>query len=261
MKLYKGCEKKYNLNLKGKTLRIGTLYGYRAAENPDIKDEHEGKYRFELNISDPAIVKNKYANAIINNIQLPTSEDLYFRGGVVIRAEELGYTQLDNEQVSIVASALTIERESPNQFLFCMSKCEGVPPSISHKYDGHWSIGFESKKEFGFILAQELLSQVKKNPKLVIGLNPDKVSNLKIQLRFSEISYYPRLLSKYSMTNFDVEEILEKIENMAFTKPPKFEEEKEYRFSFEVTDGFRYYPPACKGVTVKSSSMIHLLTK
>lgn len=245
MKLFKSCKSKYNIENGCKTLRVGTLYGYRKEENPDIRDEGEGSYHFMLDIQKAASVSLDVAETFTSGmIGFGAKNARHFRGSFSGRMNLMHIIKADSKQVTFGRSNILIERNSPNQYVFCMSLTNGAPPVVSGEYDSYWAIAEESAEKFAIGAAQALLEAVKERPSSVVGLEGKNLDSIFILYRHDTVKYLARHIMVSDFAGHTVDNFVEKMDNMAFTKPEKFSHEIEYRFSFEVTNGVNFYPPA-----------------
>jgi hypothetical protein len=261
MNLFKNCKRHHDISQGWETLRIGTLYGYRKAEDPDIRDEGEGSYFFEVSLNESTKFSRKNANLIFPFMSFGETYDHSIRDaynahatGLRIRTGEAG-----DDQVTLDIKSLKLKRHSPDQFVFCMSHGDGNPPTISSAYDSHWSITEKNAPAFAEGMSNAIIESLIADPTQVTGLDKDNIKNLKIVSNHSKVIYIPREFNTADLKDHNLNDIMERIINMPFIKPPKYSPEEEYRFSFEITDGERFYPPSSDNIKIRSSFAHELL--
>lgn len=251
MKLFKNCKKIHNITLACKTLHLGTLYGYRKAENIDIRDEEEGTYNFELAIQDTFTVKFDWWHTLFAPlIRFSNDEVKDIRGDFSAQIHDLQIIKAHNNEVTLAKSLASIKRNAPDQFVFCMSIADKHPPIVSAEYNSHWSMDVNSAEQFASGAAQNLLEKIRENPNLVLGLDTQSLEKISIKYHHGPVEYLSRVLSVQKSDKSEV--LFEKMLNMAYIKPESYSAEAEYRFIFEVTDGQYFYPPSSTSVTLDS---------
>lgn len=261
MNLFKNCKNRHDISQGCDTLRIGTLYGYRKAEDPDIRDEGEGVYLFKIDLAEPTTLSIRNANIALSPIMHfgelpPTSSFGYFKGYV----SNLNASRAGN-QVTLSTGKLQLERHAHDQFVFCMSQGSDNPPTISNGYDTHWSISKRETSRFIDGMKEAIIESLNNNPEQVVGLDKHRLRDIRIIANHSMVTYIPREFSTRDLEDQSINEIMDRMSNMSFIKPPAFSKEAEYRFSFKVTDGEKFYPPSSDYMIISSSFSNELLRK
>lgn len=252
MKLYKNCAQRHNIAGECHTLRLGTLFGYRSIENPDIRDEEEGIHHFDINVSTPVKLSGENTNIIFPFIKIASAKPSHYGGEYSAKAKHLNLLSIGNDGVTFTAERLEITRSTMNAFVFCMSIAESRPEQISTSYDSYWEFDQSKLPKFVEGMAKEIIRAIHKDPSIIQGIDASTLPELTLISRHSEIKYLPRRISCAHMSDAMVNELLETIGGITFIKPPEFSAEVEYRFVFDVTDGYTIYPPASDSITINS---------
>ncbi|MGR6497976.1 hypothetical protein [Pseudomonas fulva] len=252
MKLYKNCSQRHNIAAECHTLRLGTLFGYRSIENPDIRDEEEGIHHFDINVSTPVKLNGENTNIIFPFIRIAGAKPSPYGGEYSAKAKHLNLLTIGNDGVTFTAESLEITRSTVNAFVFCMSIADSRPEQISTSYDSYWEFDQSKIPQFVKGMVKEIFRAIHKDPSIIQGINADTLPKLIVISSHSEIKYLPRRISCTHMSDAMVNELLETIGSITFIKSPEFSAEAEYRFVFYVTDGHNFYPPASDNITISS---------
>lgn len=246
MNLYKNCKNSHNLELEGRSVRLGTLYGYRKAEDPEIRDEQEGICSFTIDIPGRTSVSLDNFNTILSGgISFGSRPTPRVRGGFSIHVHNLKTGAVSYNDIELLRCQVQVDRFSPNSFLFCMS-IGNSPPTVSSSYEGHWHISHSRISEFSKGLEEALLARIKLDPSVVNGLDKNMLDKIKIESRSSRVIYMDRTLTTKSLGMLELNDVLNRMKEISFTKPIRFSPESEFRIMLEVTDGTVYYEPSSK---------------
>jgi hypothetical protein len=225
---------------------LGSLYYYRAIENPEIADKDEGKATYEIEITGPAIIKKKWLNVILQgifSIDEGAEETQIAHGLLKPTIHKYQSTGEGKDNVRIEKLHATIERDSFNEFIYCMSLFETPPrdPKIFSGYDDYWTVELKHADAIGGIIARligKAIVEGRDSGKHVIDPLID-LETVDCLFRCDSVMYTSRKLEINEANNIEAEEFLSKIEDIAFIKPKKFESENEFRFSFIICSGNR----------------------
>lgn len=220
--LVKYCDEGFNPTLSCNSIRIGTLYGFRAEENEKLRDEGEGE--FELNIKFPkltAVSKNWISEVGFDGGGSATIDHLQFRNGEVI------------------LSGASLKGSAHNCWIYCMTaKSHGSVGSISEAHNSSWVLPAKNVQAFGGHIMNLLFDsiQVTDYPKHLRSV-PVRELAAKTQISASirRIDYMPRDILIESEADFPVEKLRELKASIPFIKPPLFKDEAEVRFAFWLT--------------------------
>lgn len=252
MILYKNCKRAHNIEDQCETLRLGTLYGYRSAEDPSIRDEHEGVYHFSIDVPEAVTLSAANAKIVIPMFTFSKTLPTPFRGAMAAHFDRINIIRSTGENVTFKISGLSIERHAPDQFIFCMSLHDSRPDSISNNYDSYWSAPYEKVTDFAEGLRREVLKAILLDPNAVEGLNKDQLDSIEVTCKHDVIAYTARNFSTALMPDAALDDLISKIANIAFVKPEHFSKEYEYRFAFEIKQGENYFVPSAKSLMVSS---------
>lgn len=253
MRLYKNCKARHNIGSGCKTLRLGTLYGYRAAEDPNIRDEEEGIFHFKMTIKEEVKLSGENANILLPMFHFGGSKRSPYRGAIRAKSSGINIISHDDSGVILTVDSVQIERHAPDQFVFCMSISDLRPSQISSQYDSYWDVAHETAQALADGIGSEILKAITETPELVLGIAKENTENLKIACRHGVVSYLSREITAKDMSLHTMNSLIDKISNIAFIKPPEFATESEYRFAFEITDGENFFPPSSDRIIINSS--------
>lgn len=262
MLLGKSCAKRHHI--RNGTLRLGTLAYYRATENQEIADKGEGQYSFTVKLDGEVRVSTYWFDTLNAGLQIGSVEPHYYPGNMTAWLDKIDFVRDGPEHVKMKDTVIRIFRESPNCFVFCMSAVESLSEcqTIFSGYDDCWGIAKTQAKEFCIETAKILLETLKaeyRSGKPILpeglpgGLDIDKLS---INCIWSEVMYVPRELHISEANNDTLSQFLEKMESMAFIKPPEpFAKEKEYRFQFNIMHGNYLLEPRVESIIIDAKKL------
>lgn len=253
MLLGKSCYKRDNIKTR-KTIKLGSLFEYRATENKDIADAEEGIFRFNLWFDGEVTIDGRLFNTMSGGAgQIGPAGGIIFPGRTEAYFERLHIKDTTLDSITLADSKGIITRHALNSFIFCMSHvrqasdCHGIFPN----YDDYWYIQESDTDEFGGKLAQHLANQIHKNHKegsYVIPKNIDP-KEIVVHALVDKVSYIDRDIHFNSTSKFELDQIRYKLRDLSFIKPPiPFEKEKETRFQFIITHNDNIIEPLQRNI-------------
>ncbi len=235
MKLFKSCKPEHNIAKECKSLKLGTLYGYRREEDEDIRDEGEGTYHLELEFLEKITISKQTANILLHPIfSFGEFEPLQFSGDLHCVGSKIQVQSQADDTVHIQAEKISINRQVADRFVFCMSISDSKPPLISDEYSDHWAIDNNEAEEFSRGIAKGLLASTIRKPSIVQGLSKNNLKTLEVIYKHQKVSYLPRTHKLSKVNQESVDSYIRALTHMDFVKPEKYAPNLEYRFTFEV---------------------------
>lgn len=265
MLLAKSCFAKDHIENR-KTIRLGSLYEYRVAEDEQIADRHEGKLNFTLKFDSDVTVDRKWFNAFTQGAihYGPADDDRYY-GFYEAYFECLNSKYDEKEGVTIRGGAsAVIEQQYHNNFIFCMSLVSEKNEAfgIFPKYDAYWYVD-ESKcmdfgQHLGFILYQHIVAEHAKGNFLVP--QSTDISKLTVYLSYGKVMYIPREIHITDDKVIDLDDLTRRMQMTPFTKPPDpFEVEKEVRFCYVIESNGQLIEPIKNSVILDAQPLLQYL--
>lgn len=262
MFLSKSCEKQFNI--KNGTIKLGTLYSYREIENAELRDEHEGKLEFHLNFEGTFEVPKAWFTMVTGGaISFEGQKPTMFLGRQTARFATMSIASMSSSNVTLQNSRLLISREAPNCFVFCMSRVERAADclGIFAGYDDYWCLKETAAREVGQELSKALLKHIRdehSDGRYIV--HPEtSLDELAIRLEHKVVEYLPREVNLYHGGPMTLERFMERMDNMAFTKPDHFNSEVEYRFIFQVICQGEVVEPIVDSILLDSTSLLGLV--
>lgn len=263
MLLAKSCTKPYNI--KNGTLRLGSLHEYRETEIEQIADKEEGlltyKLKFDGNVTIPHYIFNTLSGSALSVGQQAGKR---FPGSSDISIGVLDIVESGLDHITLRNSSATVVREAPNCFVYCMSKIRKMREShnIFPDYDDCWYFRDLHADDFARSIGRILMTTIKAEHakgNFVVPKETD-LSKLKMFYKHGEILYVDREIHITNQNVSLLKELLDKMESMAFIKPPKpFSREKEYRFQYTIVlDGYPV-PPLRNSLIINSEPLQHIV--
>ena len=248
MQLVKFCKPEHNIH-RGAKLKIGTLHGYRSIENPEIRDEAEGKYEFTIDFPEEIELDRKWINLLFQgSIAFGNTEDIpRFPGTYSTHVEKLNLVNQKANSVVLKNTTVKIERGVNDCLVFCMSLLPKVEEKLFEQYEDNWSFPHQKAHTFAMRLGNLIFTQAKLasfDASISSSHSPSSIRNLGINITHREVIYQKRhlVITKHDMPTY--EKMIETLSNIPFIKPPDpFAKEKEYRFVFDLQDELKIFPP------------------
>jgi hypothetical protein len=259
MLLAKSCSKSFNI--KNGTLKLGTLNEYRETELEQIADKEEGLITHRLIFEGQVKVPVNWYNTLCGgSMQLGRVPALRFPGKTKCRFEEFQLDSHDNEFALLTNSSVTIQREAPSCFIYCMSEVENRDEchEMFSQYDDYWYIDASRAEEFARSMADILLRKIIQDHKQGQYILPreTQLNKLKLRVRFGKVKYIDREIHINKNNQFLIEELVPQILESYFTKPPNpFQKEKEFRFHFTLTIDNNIVVPCVKSLILDSTDL------
>lgn len=266
MLLAKNCYKKDNILRRG-TIRLGSLYEYRATEQEQIADSEEGLFSYKIVFDGEVLVSRKWLNAVFNpaiklSVAGADNQPHHMLPGLFeIAVQNLNYRRLDitGDEFMVTDSSASISREAINGFMFCTSlirrtsESEGIFPD----YDDCWYLNASNADKIAeymcSILFQKILTCRNEGNHLI----PSEIdlSDLEVICQHGLVIYQDRHLVITKEADAPLNEFSERTRNLHFVKPPEFSHEKEYRFSFWIASGNKFVEPLKNSVILEAPLM------
>lgn len=263
MLLVKNCFKKDNL-ISRKTIKLGTLFEYRKIESAQIVDSDEGKYTFHLKFDGTVDLEKKWFNLIFQGIISLGGEENYPRvlGSMTAHIDKLNMVGGDSRNIKVKDSAATVHREAFNCFIFCMSQIRKTTEAngMFPDYDDSWYLSATKAEALGAALSVHLRERILAGRRSGAHIVSPAVSleNLRIYCRHEPVSYIPRETHITGSGSFSADDFMMKIRDMALVKPPSFQHEKEYRFSFTIVAGDLILMPTVDNIILPAEDIAAL---
>lgn len=260
MELIKFCNPEHNIK-RGAMLRIGTLYSYRNIENATLRDEHEGTYKFLIEFPEEVELDTRWCNLLLQGaIRFGDSVGVpRFPGSFSTEIKSLHVVKQTDKSVFVKDTSILITRSVSNSLIFCMSLLENGENSPFPEYTDYWNLPFNMAGEFCQKLGNLIFQQAKLSlfeNTLTTNHSPASVRALNIYAKHQPIIYRDRTLQITKINMPTYEELVELLINIQFTKPSKYSNEKEYRFSYELNDGNQVFVPTVESMLLNLNSLI-----
>ncbi|UXV17253.1 hypothetical protein N4P55_15215 [Pseudomonas fluorescens] len=261
MLLAKSCFKKDNLKTR-KTIKLGTLYEYRKIESPQIVDQDEGKYSFQLSFDGTVEVERRWFNLMFQGA-IALGDDMHYPqipGSMSAAVHNLEVVGRNDQTIKVRNSNVSIRREALNGFIFCMShvrkqrNARGIFPD----YDDCWYMAALKAQDLGVAISRLLRDRI------VSGrhsgnhvIDPQvPLDDLAIYCRHELVTYLDREMHVSDSSALTVDYLMRKMSDMAFIKPPAFSLEKEYRFSFTIVAADKFILPMVDYVILEAEQLV-----
>ncbi|WP_157829736.1 hypothetical protein [Pseudomonas fluorescens] len=259
MLLAKSCNKPYNL--ANGTLRLGTLNEYRETEIQQIADKEEGLLTHRLLLEGRVKVPVKWYNTFCGGgMQLGPELPLSFPGRTKVRFERVHLESHDNEFAILTDSSILIQREAPSCFIYCMSEVKHRREclDIFPQYDDYWYINAASAPDFAKLMGEILFEKIiheHTNGRYVLP-STTPLNKLQLRIQTGKVKYMERTIHIDSANEFLIDELVGRIFESSFTKPPiPFEKEKEFRFHFTFSVDGHIVTPIVKSLIIDSKKL------
>ncbi|MBZ3664928.1 hypothetical protein [Pseudomonas monteilii] len=258
MLLAKSCHSKDHIRARN-TLKLGTLFEYRAIEIKEIADADEGTYIFSLNFQGTVRVDIAWYNLLMGNaIRIQISEDdahpVQFPGRTEAHFLRVNQRVNGGRTVELTDSTALVKREVLNSFIFCMSQVRrtGEAAGIFPHYDAHWFLHSQRADFFAKRLGQLLLREIGRKRETGQHIVPEhlELDKLGVKIQHGMVTYAPRALIFRNGCDLSVDRLMPLLSSMAFLKTPDFTPEKEYRFHFTLIHEDRIIEPLTKNIII-----------
>jgi hypothetical protein len=249
MQLIKFCIPEHNIfNFAGAKLQVGTLYGYRNIEDPELQDDAEGKYEFTIDFPEEIKLDRRWANLLLQgSVAVGRTDDIpRFSGSFSTYIQKLHIVKQEKDNVVVKDTVIRISRSVNNCLIFCMSMMDNADSKPFQKYKDYWAFPEQKANEFSQRLGRLIFQQAKLfsfEDSISHFHSPSSVATLSLQGQHKKVMYRNRHLQITENNRPTYEELLETLSNIAFIKPGRFSAENEYRFMYELNDGQRSFPP------------------
>jgi hypothetical protein len=247
MPLFKFCNPDHNID-HGAHVQVGTLFKYREVEDRDLRDEHEGKYRFNITFPKRIELDRRWANLLLQGAVVfgGTNDIPRFPGSYHTYIENLHLVYQTENSVVVEDTRIRIEREVPNCLMYCMSAFPSADKNPFPQYTDHWSIADQLATEFSSRLGRLIFEQAKLSSfdaSILTAHSAATARELSLHVTHRPVIYQDRELVITPDSRPSYEELTTVLANVGFVKPPKHSVEREYRFVFELHDSQRVYAP------------------
>jgi len=247
MPLFKFCKPEHNLH-RGAKLQVGTLYKYRQIEDPGLRDEHEGKYRFHVTFPRPIELDRRWTNLLLQGaVAFGDASDVpRFPGSFQTYIEKLHVIETKPNSVVVEGTRIQVERDVPNCLMLCMSAFPDAGCNPFPQYSDSWSFPEHLANEFSRRLGSLIYQQAKLSSfaDSILKLHsPATVTALSLNVRQQRVIYRDREITITPESRPSFEELIKIFSDIAFVKPTKYSSEQEHRFVFELSDGRHMFEP------------------
>lgn len=225
--LTKFCPPEFNIRKDCNTIRIGTLYGFRAIENEQLRDAGEGTFRYSVEFPEPTKVSHEWISAF----EVEGGAESGIDSGV--EANITGFSIMPD---GVVVESMSLSGSCHNCWIYCLSKSSGSAGNISDTHQDKWSISIDKLEEFANYLAVQLLDS------LVFSDLPESIANdfgllelgkrLSVKFEIRDVGYGSREVHLLSEDDLPISEIEFIRDSVAFIKPKMFVDEREVRIAF-----------------------------
>jgi hypothetical protein len=262
MQLIKFCNPEHNIH-RGAKLQVGTLYGYRTIENPELQDEAEGTYEFTIEFPEEIALDRRWSNLLFNGaIAFGSTDDIpRFAGSFSAHTVKLNMVRQTADSVVVRDTVVRISRSVNNCLIFCMSLFETAEATPFKNYKDHWAFPEQNANEFSRRLGSLIFQQAKLSAfddSISESHTPGTVATLSLQVMHKKVVYRDRHMRITEHNKPTYEELLEALSSISFFKPESFSKENEYRFIFELNDGKRAFPPKKKNLLLTLNPLADL---
>lgn len=251
--LYKHCNPEF-LPRPGRMLKLGSLSGYRNAENRFLRDKAEGLFQVALNFPQPVVIPMAWLRQVTYETCYLTEghyqSNLIIRqfagwrtGGIIWSNSNLGISNLNPRAITI-AGVLDILFEGADAFLLCLSKNEEPYSTIKDPaFNSVWSIKRGSVMDFAHSVAKLLHEKIIYNGlplragdgrRDVPFASPQDVGNYVDCIIFEiyGVDYRNKTMNVFSADWSVVNDVYLAIDNSFAIKPVEFSQECEVRIMF-----------------------------
>jgi hypothetical protein len=262
MPLIKFCNPDHNIR-RGSKLKLGTLHGYRAIEEPELRDQAEGKYEFTVEFPENIALDRRWTNLLFQGaIGFGDLGDIpRFPGSYSTHMEKMHIVRYEGESVVVRDTIVRIKRSVPNCLIFCMSLFETAEENPFEQYADHWAFPEQKANEFSQRLAALIFQQAKLSffeDSIAEKHSPATIQSLSLAVRHKKVIYRDRQLRITEQSKPTYEELIDILSNIAFFKPQHFAKEREYRFVFELNDGKAILPAKTKELLLTLNPLLDL---
>ena len=221
--LHKFCPAEFDITNGCNTLRIGTLWGFREAENQLLRDAGEGEFEYRIRFPKLTRVSREWISEFEVGIDGQAEiESIHFDAGTHASTKDL-----------------TLRGSSQNCWIFCVSMSNAAVGNVSEAHESHWTIPGENVQEFGAFLAELLWSRVSLDdlPSELVKKHSfqELCSWIGIVGEMKPVRYVDRELHIEKEEDYPIEKIRAWKADVPFLKPIRFSEEREFRFAFWLT--------------------------
>lgn len=265
MALVKFCNPEHNIH-RGAQLQIGTLYKYRTIENPELRDDAEGTYDFEIDFPVEIELDRRWANLLFQRVFDfgGASEVPRFPGGMRVSVDRISIVRQTADSVVVADTKVRIQRTALNCLVFCMSHLETDSPSPFENYADRWDIPENRADDFGRRLGSLIYQQTKLlsfGNSFLERHSASTITSLKLMLRHQPVKYLDRRMIVTPDKRPTFEELIQTLSDVAFLKPKTYAREREYRFVYELVDGNQTcYEPTLDHVMVNPNLLTELIS-
>jgi hypothetical protein len=220
--LAKFCDPKYNIKTGCNTIRLGTLYGYRAIEDEKLRDDGEGTFSYSLEFPDFIAPSPEWLSAF----------EVEGGGTATIGDMRVVDGRMEVKNVSLSGS-------THNCWIFCMSQSTESAGSVTDTHEDKWTLPVEKLEDFANYIANLLFNDL-----TYLDIPPELTSRYSVQdiqrrlglnVEWKDIEYVDRFVAIGREEDLQVSEIYALRDRVAFIKPASFKEEEEIRIAFWLT--------------------------
>ena len=217
--LTKFCPPEFNIHKGCNTVRLGTLYDFRAEEDEKLRDEGEGTFSYSVEF--PELTK----------VSLNWIEAFELHGDA-----EGGISQLKMVDDDFMIKGMSLSGSCHNCWIYCLSKNAESAGNISDTHQDKWVMSSDKLPAFANYLAQQLwnnLSSADLPASIASSYSLHEIlQRLTIAIDIRNVDYDMRTISIVKEEDLPASEISMIQERIAFIKPKIFESESEVRIAF-----------------------------
>ncbi|RON66636.1 hypothetical protein BK669_00565 [Pseudomonas fluorescens] len=264
MFLLKKCFSEHNIKT-GSKLKLGTLYEYRETERTDLVDHQEGTFTFEVKINGTVTLDRKWHNTLFRGLCVGDDNGVQIPSNTHIHATNYDYIGHSENTVTLRDTLATIEKNEENSFIFCMSliKEKNEHVNFFQNYNDQWFVAYENFETAGHLIGQSLLLEILLQYKKGTPVIPKEFCNndLRVRVLANKVTYQPRTISISNNDNMtELQQLLNSLQEVAFTKPSRFKLEQEFRYQFLLLSNGQIVTPTVRELLVDATLIKDLAT-
>lgn len=216
--LTKFCPPEFNIRKGCNTIRLGTLYDFRAEEDEKLRDVGEGTFSYSIDFPELTKVSSEWISAF------------ELEGG--------GQAQISEMKVGpdgIMIKGMSLSGSCHNCWIYCLSKNSESAGNITDTHQDKWFLPVERLESFASYLVAEIWDG------LVYSDLPESITNnvsmqeihkrLSLSFEVREVDYGLRALTILREEDLPASSIEKVKDSVAFIKPKIFENESEIRIA------------------------------
>ncbi|ALU62840.1 hypothetical protein ACA40_24410 [Pseudomonas syringae pv. lapsa] len=217
--LTKFCPEEFNVKKGCNTVRFGTLYDYRSIDDEKLRDEHEGTFHYFIEFPELTRVSPQWLGSF----------EVEGGGGAEFDCLEIRQDGPYVRKINLLGAC-------PNCWIYCVSQSASVAGGVTDTHSDSWSIPQENLQELARYFTGLLYSNltVKDIPQsILVKYSLQEIGQrLSLVTEIQKVEYKDRNVTIAREEDVPVHEIEKLKASVAFTKPTRFQEEREVRIAF-----------------------------